>query len=118
VRDLLGLDVLLLYYPGHLATAVNFPTEVKGDFFMVDGLRFTICDPTFIGAGVGFFNCEISDDDEGASSDTALGFALAGGASYPVNDMVSAEGMVRAKYLFNEGSAINLEAIVGARFSF
>lgn len=53
VKDLLGLRVALVYYPGHLATAVNFPTEVKGDFFMVDGLRFTICDPTFIGAGVG-----------------------------------------------------------------
>lgn len=73
----------------------------------------------FIGGGLGFFNSEISVSDYGdAASDTVLGLALAGGASYPVNDIVSAEGMLRAKYLFDEGSAINLEAIVGARFSF
>lgn len=54
VRDLVDLDVLLVYYPGHLAAAVNFPTEVKGDYVVVDGKRFTICDPTFIyGAPVG-----------------------------------------------------------------
>ncbi len=54
VRDLVGLDVLLVYYPGHLASAVNFPTEVTGDYVVVDGKRFTICDPTFIyGAPVG-----------------------------------------------------------------
>ena len=79
----------------------------------------------FVGAGVGFFNSEITLDvsspygsGEASASDTVLGVALAGGASYPVNDVVSAEGMLRAKYLFDEGSAINLEAIVGARFSF
>ena len=80
----------------------------------------------FVGAGIGFFNSELTEDissaygfgGEGSASDTVLGVALAGGASYPINDMVSAEGMVRAKYLFDEGSAINLEAIVGARFSF
>ena len=32
VRDLVGLDVVLLYYPGHLATAVAFNDEVKGDY--------------------------------------------------------------------------------------
>ena len=79
----------------------------------------------FIGGGLGFFNSEITEEisagyygGEISASDTVLGVALAGGASYPVNDMISAEGMVRAKYLFDEGSAINLEAIVGARFSF
>lgn len=53
VRDLLGLDVVLVHWPGHLATAVAFPDEVPGDFFTVDGHRFTVCDPTYIGAGVG-----------------------------------------------------------------
>ncbi|MBE6450133.1 MAG: porin family protein [Alphaproteobacteria bacterium] len=76
----------------------------------------------FVGGGIGFFNSEITEEVSGygeiSASDTVLGLALAGGASYPVNDMVSAEGMLRAKYLFNEGSAISLEAIIGARFSF
>lgn len=53
VRDLLGLDVALIYYPGHLATAVRFNTPVSGDAMMIAGKRFTVCDPTYIGAPVG-----------------------------------------------------------------
>ena len=54
VRDVVGLDVALVYYPGHLATAVCFTEEsVKGDFLMVDHRRFIICDPTYIGSNVG-----------------------------------------------------------------
>lgn len=53
VRDLLGLDVALVYYPGHLATAVAFDSEVPGDAMLIDGRRFTVCDPTYIGAPVG-----------------------------------------------------------------
>lgn len=53
VRDLLGLDVALVYYPGHLATAVAFDNEVPGDAMLIDGRRFTVCDPTYIGAPVG-----------------------------------------------------------------
>ena len=53
VRELLGLKVVLIYYPGHLATAVNFTDYVKGDYIMIDGKRYVICDPTYIGAPVG-----------------------------------------------------------------
>ncbi len=53
VRDLLGLDVLLVYYPGHLATAVCFTETVQGDYIMYNGLRFVVCDPTYIGASAG-----------------------------------------------------------------
>ena len=53
VRDLLGLDVILVYYPGHLATAVCFNSEVKGDYIMLNNRRFVVCDPTYIGAPVG-----------------------------------------------------------------
>ncbi len=53
VHDLMGLTPVLLYYPGHLAAAVDFKSEVKGDHVMLDGNRYTVCDPTFIGAGVG-----------------------------------------------------------------
>lgn len=53
VRDLLGLKVVLVYYPGHLATAVEFTELVKGDYISLDGRKFVICDPTYIGAPVG-----------------------------------------------------------------
>lgn len=53
VRDLLELDVVLVYYPGHLAMAVNFTEPVKGDYVMLDGRKFIVCDPTYIGARVG-----------------------------------------------------------------
>ncbi len=53
VRDLLGLDVVLLYYPGHLATAVCFNQPVGGDYLNVKGKRYVVCDPTYIGAPVG-----------------------------------------------------------------
>lgn len=53
VRDLLGLDVALVYYPGHLATAVHFTEDVGGDSILIEGRKFIVCDPTYIGAPVG-----------------------------------------------------------------
>lgn len=53
VRDLLGLDVALIYYPGHLATAVCFNEDVSGDAMMINSRKFIVCDPTYIGAPVG-----------------------------------------------------------------
>ena len=51
MRDLLKQDVVLVYYPGHLATAVHFDENVNGDYLMVKGEKYTICDPTIIGEG-------------------------------------------------------------------
>jgi hypothetical protein len=61
VKDLLGLEVVLLHYPGssvpggigHLATAVHFPESVNGDYLTVNGKKFVVCDPTYIGASIG-----------------------------------------------------------------
>lgn len=53
VRDIMGLDVVLIHYPGHLATAVNFPTETPGDKISVNGTQYTICDPTYKNASAG-----------------------------------------------------------------
>lgn len=53
IRDLLGLDVVLLYYPNHLATAVCFNEYVEGDYLLYDGKRYIVCDPTYIHAPVG-----------------------------------------------------------------
>ena len=64
VRDLVGLDVLLVYYPGHLLTAVHFPedaqldAELRGEYFSLpcDGRNFVICDPTGLYAPIGWNN--------------------------------------------------------------
>ena len=53
VRELLGLKVIGLDYPGHIATAVRFTEPVKGDALMWQGERYTVCDPTYINASVG-----------------------------------------------------------------
>lgn len=53
VDELLGLDVVMLLYPQHLATAVAFTDDVAGDYLTVDGTRYTVCDPTYINSSVG-----------------------------------------------------------------
>lgn len=53
VTKLLGLDVILLDYPNHIATAVRFNGDVPGDFVVGGGGKYIVCDPTFIGASVG-----------------------------------------------------------------
>lgn len=53
VKDLLGLDVAFVLYPKHLAAAVHFTQNHPGDYFLVDGKRYLICDPTFINAPIG-----------------------------------------------------------------
>lgn len=53
VRDLLGLDVVLIYYPEHMYTAICFDEPVDGDYIMVEGRKFVVADPTYYMANVG-----------------------------------------------------------------
>lgn len=53
VRDLIGSDVVLLYYPGHLAAAVGFKENVNGDYLFYNKKKYVVCDPTYINAGIG-----------------------------------------------------------------
>ena len=53
VRDILGLKCILVFYPGHLASAVCFDEAVRGDYIQYGGSRYTICDATYIGAPLG-----------------------------------------------------------------
>ena len=53
VRELMGLDVVFLDYPEHLATAVRFNEPVIGDYLEIDGQKYVVCDPTYINALVG-----------------------------------------------------------------
>lgn len=54
VRDLLGLKCILVYYPGHLASAIEFTEgDVRGDYILLNGHRYVIADGTYINAPVG-----------------------------------------------------------------
>ena len=62
VRELLHLDVVLLLFSDHVSTAIHFNTPVAGDYFFLDGQKFTICDPTYIGATIGMMPPEYIND--------------------------------------------------------
>lgn len=53
VKSLLNLDVVLLDYPNHIATAVKFDEDYSGDHVMVNGRKYIVCDPTYMGASIG-----------------------------------------------------------------
>lgn len=54
VRDLLGLKCILVYYPGHLASAVELTDgNIKGDYIQLDGHKYIIADGTYINAPLG-----------------------------------------------------------------
>jgi len=52
IRKLLGLEIIGLKYPGHLATAVNLD-NIKGDKINWEGKDYIICDPTYINSKIG-----------------------------------------------------------------
>lgn len=73
LRDLLKLDCLLVYYPGHLAAAVCLTEgNPTGDYFLVDGKRFFIADPTITGCGAPV-GCTMRGMDNGAARVVRLG---------------------------------------------
>ncbi|MDD4848226.1 MAG: hypothetical protein PHR53_05625 [Bacteroidales bacterium] len=54
VRNVLNMDVVLLDYPQHIATAVRFDdNSIQGDDVLVGDTRYIICDPTYINAAIG-----------------------------------------------------------------
>ncbi len=53
IKELLHLNVAYLHYPGHLATAVLFTEPIEGDCIMINGQKYVVCDPTYIGAPLG-----------------------------------------------------------------
>ena len=53
VREIMGLKVVGLNYPNHVATAVAFNSEVNGDYLMYKNKKYILSDPTFINAPVG-----------------------------------------------------------------
>lgn len=53
VHHLLGLQVVGLDFPGHIAAAVHFNENVGGDSINFNGKRFVVTDPTYINADAG-----------------------------------------------------------------
>ncbi len=53
VRELVGLEVVGVMYPGHAATAVKFNRNVPGDYILYRGEKYTLCDPTYVNATYG-----------------------------------------------------------------
>lgn len=53
VRHLLGLEVVLIDYPGHLAAAVRMAARHGMATVGLAGKEYVICDPTYIGAPPG-----------------------------------------------------------------
>lgn len=53
VQNLLGLPVVGLNYPGHIANAVKISTTLAGDSIIYNGEKYLICDATYINANIG-----------------------------------------------------------------
>ncbi|NDV94995.1 hypothetical protein D0T84_08705 [Dysgonomonas sp. 521] len=53
VKEILDMDAVLLLYPRHLAAAVYFDQDIQGDYVNYKNKKYTICDPTYIGAPIG-----------------------------------------------------------------
>lgn len=53
IKNILGLDIVLLDYPGHVATAINIDSKIEGDFINIDGKKYYVADPTYINANIG-----------------------------------------------------------------
>ena len=53
VKKILELEVIGLDYPGHVATAIKFHTDIDGDYIIFQNNKFIVCDPTYINANVG-----------------------------------------------------------------
>jgi hypothetical protein len=53
IKRLLGMEVVGLNYPGHVATAVHIMQNEEGDYVTYNGKRYTVTDPTYINATAG-----------------------------------------------------------------
>jgi len=53
VKVLLGLDVIGVKYPNHMATAVKIQEKIKGEYIGLKGKQYVVADPSYINATVG-----------------------------------------------------------------
>jgi hypothetical protein len=53
VKTLLGMEVVGLKYPEHMATAVRIDEKVKGEYVSYNKKAYIVADPTYRNATVG-----------------------------------------------------------------
>jgi len=53
VQTLLGMEVIGLKYPNHMATAVKMDEKIKGEYIEVNKSAYVVADPTYINASLG-----------------------------------------------------------------
>jgi len=57
VRHIIGMDVILLDYPGHIMTAVAFDDkDMAGAYLDFEGKRYYVCDPTYLNSRPGMIH--------------------------------------------------------------
>lgn len=55
VRDLIGIEAVLVIVPGHMLAAVCMDEDVDGTYMELDGRKFVLCEPTCLnGAPMGW----------------------------------------------------------------
>lgn len=54
VSHFTNLKCIGLEFPNHVSTAVLFPSETRGAKFTFDGQKYTVCDPTYLNASIGY----------------------------------------------------------------
>ncbi len=53
VKTLLGIDIVGVKYPNHMATAVKVDEQLKGEYVYAGKRSYLVADPTYINASVG-----------------------------------------------------------------
>ncbi len=53
VKNLLGNKIIGVLYKGHIATAIKTNSEIDGAGYRVNGEKYLVADPTYIGADIG-----------------------------------------------------------------
>jgi len=53
VKTLLGMDIVGVKYPNHMATAVSVQEKIKGEYITLAQKSYIIADPTYINASLG-----------------------------------------------------------------
>lgn len=57
VKHYTGLNAIGISYPGHVAAAVNLNETIReATFFQVDNKKFVVCDPSCMGADIGYIS--------------------------------------------------------------
>ncbi|MBQ3695480.1 MAG: porin family protein [Alphaproteobacteria bacterium] len=96
----------------------DFGANIYYDFPVNAALRVY----PFVGAGIWAVKGKANGKYQGlkvsSTSDINLGLSVAGGVTYPINEMFSLVAMARARYIHTDDNLYNLEGLIGVRYHF